>query len=233
MYESVTVLNPNEHRHFRYVPCTDFLAFRSLTTIPIGYSEVSELCCDYPIVVLGGETPRLVVVTGIDPERGNLALTKEGKWRGDYVPAFLRRYPFTLVRVDENHLTLGVDLQSGCFSDPSGKALFDGEGKPMEWVTKEMEFLQNLEREMERTNALMKVWQEEGVLEEQILSYKLGGEEKKIGGFFAPNVEKIHTFEDEKVLQWARNGWLELVAFQQRSMRNFSKLVALAENGAD
>ena len=56
----------------------------------------------------------------------NACVDTDGKWRGDYVPAYLRRHPFILGEVEGSDPLVCVDQK---FVSDSGEALFDGEGK--------------------------------------------------------------------------------------------------------
>ena len=228
MYKSVTVLNANEHKDFRFTPISDLLFAKDMNLIPISFSEVNKLCCDYPIVFIGGESPYLAIVVGIDEKGKNLAIDESGKWRGEYVPAFLRRYPFVLVKADENNLVLGFDIQSGCFSDPSGKAMFTKSGKPSKFVKDHMTFLENFEREYNITCAMAKFLDQKGLLNDSAVTISKNEESKNIGGFKVVDSEKLAELDDKTLAQWVKDGWIELLSLHKLSLKNFNKIVSLA-----
>ena len=231
MYKSITVLNAAEHSDFRFTPAGDLKFAKDMNVIPITFSEVQKLCCDFPIVYLGGETPSIVVVVGFDEEGKNLAIDEEGRWRGEYVPAFLRRYPFVMVKTGEDEMSLGVDLQSGCFSNPEGEALFGEDGTPTEKLSGIGEFLQNLEGEFATTRALVAELEKAEVLKERVLSIGEGEDARKIGGFKSVEHSALTALGDEKLAGWARSGLLELIALQQFSIKNFRKLIEIENAG--
>jgi len=229
MYESVTVLNPAEHAEFRFKAHEDFLFAKDLAVIPITFSELKELCCRFPIVVLPGETPQLAVVVAVEGK--NLAIDEHGKWIGGaYVPAFLRRYPFILVKLDEEKLALGADLASGCFSDPSGDPIFD-QGKPTEFLQNTMKFLEALEKEFQMTRLIVEGWKEAQILEPAQLTVRGGEEEKKIGGFMRIDREKFTSLDDDLLVSWVRRGIVDLIVLHELSLRNFAAFATHEEKG--
>ena len=228
MYEKITLLNKEEHKDFRFKPVSDLNFAKDMMVVPITYEEVALLCCEYPIVILGGEAPKFAIVVGVEEEQGNVVIDENGKWRGSYVPAFLRRYPFALVRTGDEALAIGVDLHSGCFSDPEGEPLFDQEGNPQPVLEQQIAFLETFERQMTLTSEILKAFNEKKVLSERVLTYKKDGEEKKVGGFFAFDRTKLAELDDAVLADWARRGWIDLVVCQNHSMKQFQKVVALA-----
>jgi len=100
MYKNVKILNPKEHSFFRYQAPDNLFFAKDLNIIPISFSEVKLLCCDFPIVVIGEENNlTLAILTG--HKKNNAIDEKSGKWIGEYLPAFLRRYPFIFVEDKE------------------------------------------------------------------------------------------------------------------------------------
>lgn len=228
MYKSVTVLNANEHRDFRFTPVSDLFFAKEMNIIPISFSEVKMLCCDYPVVFIGGDSPYLAIVVGIDEKGKNLAIDESGKWRGEYVPAFLRRYPFVLVKADDDNLVLGFDMESGCFSDPSGKVMFTKSGNLSKFVKDHMKFLEDFEREYRITSVMAQILDQKNILSDSTVTITQGEESKNIGGFKVVDSEKLSQLDDETLSKWVRDGWVELLSLHKFSIKNFNKIVSLA-----
>jgi len=227
MYKSITVLNANEHRDFRYTPPSDLSFAKHLNVIPITYSEIQKLCCEFPIVYLTGENPSLAIVVGIEKEGKNLAINEEGKWIGSYVPAFLRRYPFILAKTGENQMSLAFDIESGCFSSPEGERLFDDEGKATEVINNIGNFLKALEDEFILTRNLVAELDRLGILEDRVLTIGEGEDAKQIGGFKTVEHEKMVALDSAVLADMVKKGWIEVISLQQFSIKNFQKIVAL------
>lgn len=230
MYQKVRVINTNEDRGLKYEPIRDLSFAEKQTIIPILYSEFKLFCCEYPIVFVGDEKPIAAIVVKLTEESENLAINKEGRWRGAYVPAFLRRYPFILAEVKKGVFSLAYDEESGCFGGEEGEAVLDENGKPTERIQKIIEFLNRYEEEMTATHRFVETLKEKRVLDESVLTYAVEGEEHRIGGFRSVVREKVNEVDDETLLEWARKSWLDLIAMQQLSMKNFQKLAAAANH---
>ena len=95
MYKNITLLRSAEHGFYRYTPPDNYYFGKEINLVPVTFGELKQLCCDYPIVIIKQEERfSLMLLAGLDR---NGAIDKDGQWKGDYIPAFLRRYPFALV----------------------------------------------------------------------------------------------------------------------------------------
>jgi len=224
MYKNVKILNHKEHSFYRYSPPDNLYFSKELNIIPITFSEIKLLCCDFPIIIIkGGEGLMLGLLTG---ESSNDALDESGKWSGEYLPAFIRKYPFILSKVgDEDKLHLGFDMESGCFSSPEGEPLFEMDGKASTIITNSMELLESIAKEMNITSSILSKLEEYGVLDESSYTItKEGQEPRAVGGFSIINREKISKLDDEKLLNIAKNGWMEMIELHALSLKNISRL---------
>lgn len=229
MYEKVTLLNKEEHKNVLIKPLVDMSFAKELLVIPITYSEVQYLCSEFPIVFVEAETPYLAIVTGIGKEEGNLALDGNNQWRGgDYIPAYLRRYPFALIRNGAEEGTkalVGVDFDCDCFSEKEGERLFDEEGNPTEKLLGQIKFLEEYEKELAITAAIIKIVKSKGLLKGLEIGVTIDEKKKALRGFSAIDWELLYKMEDEVLLDWLRKGWVEIFAMHKGSLKNFNKLM--------
>ncbi len=227
MYKSHTILNSNEHIDFRYKPEKDLSFAKNMNVIPITYSEIQKLCCDYPIIYLTKPTPTLAIIVGVDEKPKNLAIDKDGKFRGSYIPAFIRRYPFIMLKVNDKEMALGFDIESGCFNSPEGDRLFDDNGKPTELLNNIGHFVKSVEDEFLLTKNLVQELDRLGVLEERALAIGEGENQRKIGGFKTIEHEKLVALSNDILADMVKKGWIELIALQQFSVKNIEKIITL------
>ena len=77
--------------------------FRGMMVIPLSYTEFSLACHDYPVVFVSGDQGKTAVamaVVGLEQQQ-NLFVAPDLTWdRNAYVPAYVRRYPFCMTRVN-------------------------------------------------------------------------------------------------------------------------------------
>lgn len=225
MYKNVKILNPKEHGFYRYTAPTDFYFAKDINLMPITFSEVKSLCCSYPIIIIEqDEKPMLMLMTGTEE---NGAIDEKGEWTCDYLPAFLRRYPFTLV-ADENSsetLQLGFDLEGGCFTSPDGVALFDTEGQASEALINARTLLETYHRETQITSNILKRLKEQEILQPSQFKFKKEDEEdRSIGGFFIIDRKKLLEADDAFLLETMKSGWMEMVELHLLSLRHLDKI---------
>ena len=213
------MLNSKEHGFYRYTPAKDLYFAKNINLIPVTVSEVKKLCCEYPIViVMEEETPRLVLLSGL---KENMAIDEKGVWKGTYVPSFLKRYPFTLMRSESDDTTahIGFDLESGLFSSPEGEPLFNPDGTPSEILENINTFLAAFQKENQLTTNILLRLKEEGLIEAAQLTYTdENGEEQKVGGFAIISKEKLFETDDAFLLEAVRNGWMEMIELHNLSL---------------
>ncbi len=223
MYKNIKVLNPSEHGFFRYTPADNYYFATELPLIPITFSEVKLLCCEFPLVIMEeGGTLQLMLMTGL---KRNSLVDKNGAWKGSYLPAYLRRYPFTLTQnKGSDDIRIAFDIESGLFSSPEGSPLFLEDATPspaLEGVTKLLQAFQN---ESQITANILKVLKERDLLKPGVILGKKDEAEHKIDGFLIIDKEKVLAQEDTALLETIKNGWMELVELQQLSLGKTDKL---------
>ena len=76
---------------------------KTLNAIPVSYSEFPVACRDYPLVFTSGDQGQSyapVAVLGL--ANGENLFFADGAWdRSAYLPAYVRRYPFCMARVND------------------------------------------------------------------------------------------------------------------------------------
>jgi len=224
MYNNIKILDSKTHGFFRYTTATDFYFSKKLTLIPIAISEVKLLCCEYPIVIIMQEDkPNLMLLTGVSE---NGAIDEKGAWRGNYIPAFLRRYPFTLVEDDSSKTHhIGFDLESGLFSSPEGEALFNADGTASSSLEAVKQLLTNFQQESQITqNILMRMKEKDLLIASEFTIQKENEEAKKINGFFNIDKKRLFELENDFLIEVLQNGWMEMIELQQLSLKNIEKI---------
>jgi len=119
--------------------------------------EFADVCREYPIVFVdagkdaaGRTEVAPLAVLGL-AQGENLMLGSDGRWVARYVPAVLRAYPLGLVAVDEQRYSICIDAKADALSDVEGERLFDDTGEPSAYLANAQQFLEEIERETQRT----------------------------------------------------------------------------------
>lgn len=225
LYKTMVPLAPERQGSLRVRAERDFQVAADVNAIPLTADEFPRAMRDYPIVIAPGDTPAPVALVGF--ERGkNDFVEEDGTWRdGAYVPAYLRRFPFALLREsdDADRHILCADLSSTVFTEDAsvGEALFE-DGKPAAATKRALDFCQRYMEAAERTRSLMKRVAELDLVEASVVTITRGETKRKVEGFSVVSEEKVRALDDATLAKLARQGILTLFAAHQMSLANFT-----------
>lgn len=227
MFKNIEVLDKKKHANLRLIQKKDFSFAKSLKGIPVVASEAFLLGLQWPLIFSGQEKPAIMALVAVG-NSGNLAIDKDGKWRGNYVPAYLQNYPFGTYKVSEenNNTVMVIDADSELLSQEEGQPLFKEDGEQSEVLEAVIKAFKNYDLQHKVMLAAAEAFEKEGILVEREIS--LGeGEEKKtlVKGFKVIDREKLNALSDEKLAAWVRNGFTSLIDIHIRSLDNINKLV--------
>jgi hypothetical protein len=137
-----------------------------LHAVPLVASEFSVALRDYPIVFLRRPQDgafEAMAILGIH-EGQNMFVMPDGRWdRRTYIPAYIRRYPFSMTAASAGGAERMVCVDPQALSD-NGAPLFDAAGTPLPLWTEIRSLLNEYEDELARTRQLSATLQQLGVL---------------------------------------------------------------------
>jgi len=244
LYANLTPLDRVLHKKLRLrtdVPVTARIA--SQNSLFLAAVEFVEACKEFPIVfVRVGEAPAAgarpavapLAVMGVKP--GQNLFVEGDKLTTNYVPAYVRRYPFAMARLDQqaaDQLAVCFDADWEGFNETEGHELFTEAGEPTEFLLGAKTFLENFENEVERTRQVCDKLMELDLLEDMRFDATLGnGEKLAVDGFLAVNEKKLGELPDATVVELYRNGLMSLIEMHRISMSNMNRLAMLNANAA-
>lgn len=129
---------------------------RSINALALSFTEFNTAARDYPIVFTsadGGKTYAPVIVLGLADEQ-NLFVDAAGEWDvATYLPAFVRRYPFCISRLQlkGGQRSERVVCIASSYLDPRGMPLFDAAAKPTPQWQEAERLLQEYENDLDTT----------------------------------------------------------------------------------
>lgn len=227
IYQSAVPISAARHAGVS-VEASDTYAFSAgINAVPLMAIEFPLASAEYAIVFAAeGEEVMPVVVLGIRNEQ-NLYLSPDAHWKANYIPAFIRRYPFVFSSsADGKSLTLCIDeSHPGVNREGRGNALFDKDGKPTPYVDKVLEFVREFQRHFERTRLFGRRLKELGLLESMQANVTTpGGEKLALGGFMVASRERLRALGADVLKQLVANDELEMVYLHLASLRNFAQV---------
>ena len=101
-YKQVVPLNKEVHGELYVEGIEDYLHTKDTNSIYIAAVEFLQASREYPIVFAKGKDDVVfpVALLGLEQNQ-NVFIDKSGAWTANYIPAYVRRYPFILATADD------------------------------------------------------------------------------------------------------------------------------------
>jgi hypothetical protein len=200
--------------------------------IPISYTEFQPVARHYPIVFTaaqGGGQPAPVAVLGMTP--GENLFYDAGAWTGGaYVPAYARRYPFCMARVNVNRVEQKnrlICVEKTALED-AGEAMFDAEGQATQkWKDLER-LLTEYENDLERSREMCSILADYGLLEPFTMQATLKGGKAppmQMTGMQRVAEKKLEELNAAQLKNLMRKGILARIYMHLLSLENFGRLL--------
>ena len=215
-YNSIEPLNANQHGKMKVRPIEKSTAIGSTHAIPVTVDEFALAQRHYPIVFSVGDMPVPIALMGLN-EGVNVFLDDDGRSLDarSYIPAYIRRYPFLLARLNptSDELSLCFDSSSGAVGEfDQGEALFDGD-QPSAATKAILEFCEQFETAGQRTSAFVEDLKKSGLLMDGEVAIQPEGFEQPFvyRGFQMVDEEKLRDLRGDELRKMNQNGMLPLI----------------------
>ena len=215
LYKDLQPLSSNVHGGYRNRPSEKAPFFSNVHAVPLTIDEFVHAQRYFPIVFSVGDNPVPLALLGLN-EGVNVFVDEEGApFNPFYVPAYVRRYPYMLARLqpDAQELSLCFDPTSDLIGEGGeGEALFDGE-KPTEQLNSILKFCEDFEMSAQRTNAFMTELKEMDLLIDGEVSIQPNDSDQPFiyRGFQMVAEEKLRDMHGDQLRKINQNGILPLV----------------------
>ncbi|MBN8818398.1 MAG: SapC family protein [Sphingomonas sp.] len=216
LYNDLVPLNVEQHANYKLLDYDAAPHLVGVHAVPLTIDEFAQCMRFLPIVFSSGPNPLPLALMGLN-EGVNTLVDAEGKLLRDdgYVPAYVRRYPWMLVRLNPESEDLSL-----CF-DPTCSYIGEfEEGRPLiengeaTQLTKDLlQFCQQFEEAAMRTGNFMQELAEAGLLMDGELSISLSDVEQPFvyRGFQMVNEEKLRELRGDQLRKLNQNGMLPLL----------------------
>ena len=181
----------------------------------------------YPIFFLQINEKQYSAVGVFGLKEGQNLLLKDGKFEGNYLPAAIRCYPFTLAQASEEQLILCINEQADNVSSSEGQALFNDDGSQTEFFQGINNFFRDyIDANTANKNVLDQIV-EMGLLRADGLQYRdAAGNESRVNGFFVIDQEKFNALSDEQFLTLRKFGVLPAIYAHFASLERIGNLIS-------
>ena len=214
-YKNLQPLSSSLHAGYRTRTSEKAPYFAKAHAIPLTIDEFIHAQRYMPIVFSTGENTVPLALTGLN-EGVNVYVDEEGKQlQPFYIPAYVRRYPYVLARLDANaqELSLCFDPESELIGDfDDGTPLFD-DGKPSENLNNILKFCEDFEMAGQRTAAFLKELNELDLLIDGEVSIQPGDAAQPFiyRGFRMVDEQKFRDLHGDQLRKINQNGILPLI----------------------
>ncbi len=222
-YKDLMPLNSRDHSKYKSRPMDSANWLKGQHAIPLTVDEFVQAQRDFPIVFSSGDNPLPLALMGLN-EGVNIFVDDEGKVNDPiYIPAYIRRYPFMLAKLDDKADTLSLCFDPtaesvGEFDD--GEPLFDGE-KASEQTQNVLKFCEDFEAAGQRTKNFIEELKKHDLLMDGEVGITTPDNPDKpfvYRGFQMINQEKLREVRGDVLRTWNQNGMMALVYSQIFSM---------------
>ncbi|MFD1950953.1 SapC family protein [Sphingomonas arantia] len=183
--------------------------------VPLTVEEFAPASRFYPIVFSLGDQPVPLALMALN-EGVNTFVGPDGRFTNDaYIPAYIRRYPFMLARLNPNaeELSLCFDPSSGTIGEfEEGDALF-ADGKPTEVVGNILAFCEQFEQAGQRTSQFMKELADHKLLMDGEVTIQPEGADQPFiyRGFQMVNEDALKEMRGDTARKLIKSGVLPLI----------------------
>jgi len=231
IYQNAVTLDRERHRQFK-LKAQDTLRFAAAVhAVPLVAVEFAEAAREYPIVFARGATVDdkpgellCYALTGLH-EGENLFLDANGKWTAQYVPAFIRRYPFVFAQTGPDQLSVCIDESYSGFDESEGEPLFDDSGEPAALLKNALDLLTDYQRQVQLTGAfLQKLDAADILMQAELRADFADGRNALVQGLLVVDEAKLKQLPGDALPDWLASGELGLLYAHLLSLGNVKQL---------
>ena len=232
IYQNAVTLDRERHRHLRLMAQDTNSFAAAVHAVPLVAVEFAEVAREYPIVFARGaaidDKPGELLcyaLTGLQ-EGQNLFLDAAGQWAAQYVPAFIRRYPFVFAETGVDELSVCIDESYAGFNDVDGEALFDEAGEPAPLLKNALDLLTDYQREVQLTIAFLhKLDAADLLMQSELRADFPDGRNALVQGLLVVDEAKLKQLPAATLQEWLVSGELGLLYAHLLSLGNVKQLV--------
>ncbi len=229
-YKKVVPLNKDVHGELYIEAVEGYQHTNETNSIYIAAVEFLQVSKEYPIVFAkaGDDNVFPVALLGLQQNQ-NLFVDDKGKWTADYIPAYVRRYPFILATPDEKEATFTVCIDEsfpGFNTAKEGKPLFDKKGEQLEILDQAVDFLKDYQNHVQLTTQFCENLSKLDILEPmQANIERADGDKTSLGGFMGVNREKLKALKPAQLAELVKSDQMELIFAHLASLLNIKGLM--------
>lgn len=219
-YKNPIALDRNTHKDIKLTR-QDSLEFAAETnSVPVAGFEFFRAGRDFPIVFIKNADDQFMAIALLSFKDKSHDLGEA--WKNVYIPAFVRRYPFTLGKEG----LVVFDSDAPHLNEAEGEALFDADKEPTSVLKEIVSFLKQTDMSYKATNDYTTALSEKGLLEPYKGEIRFTNTTVKLDQMYIINEKKLHaSLNESELFEWFKKGW---VAWSYAHLSSLASLVQIA-----
>lgn len=207
-------LSANRHKGLAVLPPQNFLFASGINSVPLTITEFGRASVCFPILFTrSADSLAPVALLGLRPAQ-SLCVDAEGAWTEDYVPAFLRCYPFIIGQSSDGLKVCIDEAWHGLNRSGRGELLFDSDGEATSYLKGVVAFLTEYQRQSDITRKVVARLNNLGILDEGHIDFESdSGDTNRVSGVYTIRRDKLlslgadvlHSLNSSHLLEYSFN----------------------------
>lgn len=226
-YSNPIALNQEAHADMTVSPSPNGYWFAAVAqSIILATVEFFDACRQYPIIFTRTVDGRILPLTLLGLEQNeNLFVAADGAWLGQYIPAYIRRYPFITTDGADGQTVVCFEEQFDGFNQEGGMPLFEN-GEPSIKLKEIQAFLHDYNMQMQQTEQFGAMLAQAGLLRPFDLQARLeDGSSYAVNGMLVVDEQLLTQLPDIDIVKLFRSGAMALIHAHLLSLRNVNALI--------
>jgi len=234
-YKKPVALSSETHAALRLQTRDNYRFAAGSNSVALTAAEFAKACHEYPIVFVQEEaviTP--VAVLGLK-DKHNLFVDETGQWNADYVPAYVRRYPFILAKQSDEapDYTVCIDEAYVGFNREKGERLFLENGEQSDFLKKVLTLVQEFQTHSQLSSDFARRLLDWELLQPLQANVEMRtGDKMSLTGFMAVDQNKLKALSAERLVELMQQDGLGVIYYHLLSLNNFGRLVSRVAEAA-
>jgi hypothetical protein len=226
-YQKPIALNRETHKNLKVRSMPSFAYAAGINSVPLTCNEFAAAARQLPILFVpdARQQPSPIALLGLRRDE-NLFVEADGRWSGNYIPAFIRRYPYVLIEGNvPNELTVGIDAAYPGFNTEVGEPMFAEDGSEGPGLKRAIEFLNAYRVDAQRTRDLAAQLQRLDLLIPRAINVQhKDGSQFSLDGFFVVDEQRLGKLDEKEAGNLLRSGHLAWIYMHLLSIHNIADL---------
>lgn len=212
-YGNIIPLDRDNHRNFALDIDDDRFGFSAGShLVPAVFDEFVAAAPSLPIVFLPGvSAPVPVFLVGLRAGK-NALVSAEGRWLGNYIPAYVRRYPLMFGEIEGRAPITCIDSDYTLPKGKAGERIFTDEGEERPVLVERIRLMNEFFLAAKRGESLVKTLVDLDLLRAVTIDAKFeSGESLALHGMLTVDPGRLDEISDDEFLRLRKEGLLPAI----------------------